>query len=149
MLRAGHSREAVMKVSRNDFIKKHGTGIGINLVFRDYYDTLQRMRKGSKGKATGKFKFKDGQELPTPNEVIREMMKKARGDYVLESEQTVAQRLLLSDPTDAAKILKAFPGTPNQVLAKKPYTSVTDSLVSQKGHISLAQGLKLLGPIKE
>jgi len=137
-----------MKMALNDFIRRHGTGIGINLIFRDYYDALQRRKRARRG-AAAKFKFKDGQELPTPNEVVREMMKKAKGDYVIESERTIAQKILLADPSDAENILKAFPGQRRQSSSPKPFNSITDSLVSETNHIRLAQQLKLLGPLRK
>jgi hypothetical protein len=132
------------QLSQNEFIAKHKTGFCLNLIFRDYHFELQSRKKL---KQTGKLRFRDGQELPTPNEVVRELMKKVKGDYIIQSQQVTIQKLILSDNTDVQHLVKMFPRQVQQTTPPQPCTQVLNSVVEKEGHIKLAQALKLLGPV--
>jgi hypothetical protein len=97
------------KITINQFITKHTTGVCVLLQFFDY-----KRDKDAARKARRRMLTVEGKEIPTPSQVITKLVASfAKGDYALqslgESERTgVRLQVIFKDPAEAQQLAKVF-----------------------------------------
>lgn len=121
-------------ITLNEFVK-HPTRIGVGFIFDDYHHVKKR------GKIKGKIPLKTGGELPTPNEIIRKIAAKVKGDYHLKSKGAI-QTLMLTDKNDA----KPFVTNASPLVRGdgKPLNAIVAIHVSMEQHAKMAKEFGLM-----
>jgi hypothetical protein len=122
------------RITLNEFAKRP-TRIGVGFIFDDYYH-LQKS-----GEVKGKIRLKTGGELPTPNEVLRKLAAKVKGDYHLKSDGA-KQTLMLTDMADAKPFVTNT--TPLREGDGKPLNAFVAIHIPMEKHVQLATELGLM-----
>lgn len=128
----------------NVLLKANKSPVCLNLIFADYD---QAKKAQGRAKQSGKLRRStDGKEIPTPNEVVRELAKKRlAGDYRLASTHNGSvQELVFADDAEADRFVKEVGAHRQSTTPPKPFGAVYNKEIRLDAQIRLAEKLGLM-----